>query len=190
MSSLLAPFIVLIERRRAAPGAQHGARCHGAGRDGAARAHCGCRTGVRQVQRKVARDLNDEVNATRTRAKWSRDVRGVRQVQVIVVSDSPDPEMKRPAPSGAAAWAARCTPVHTAVHALTVQIRASQVHALRAARRRGQRVAQPQHACAPPDLLELASGALGEQGASEQQQKPATGAGRQRHRHRASSTPA
>jgi hypothetical protein len=44
---------------------------------------------------KVARDMDSELSTTRApREKWARDVRGVRHVQAIVVSDSADPEMR------------------------------------------------------------------------------------------------
>ncbi|HEY6354941.1 MAG TPA: S8 family serine peptidase, partial [Burkholderiaceae bacterium] len=109
-----------------------------------------------QTHRKVARDLNDEVNASR--AKWARDVRGVRQVQLIVVSDSPDPEMKdlrrHVLRMGGSVHA-----VHAAVHALTVQIRASQVHAL--AQRDDVVSVSPNRSTArTASLLESTTGAL------------------------------
>ncbi|MBL0124364.1 MAG: hypothetical protein IPP88_17105 [Betaproteobacteria bacterium] len=43
---------------------------------------------------KIAHDLDGEINETRApKAKWARDVNGVRHVQVVIVSDPPDAEM-------------------------------------------------------------------------------------------------
>jgi serine protease AprX len=79
---------------------------------------------------KVARDMDDEITETRApKAKWARDVNGVRHVQAIVVSNAADPEM-----SDLRAHVLRIGgsvhAVHPAVHAITVQLRADQVRAL------------------------------------------------------------
>ena len=128
--SLLTPFIVLIERRRwrnalavvlamlvAAMGLQpvH-ARPFGGDRH--------------HKDHKVSRDLDDEMVETRKpKARWARDVNGVRHIQAIIVSDSPDPEMTdlraHVQRIGGTVLAA-----HPAVHAITVQIKARQVKAL------------------------------------------------------------
>ena len=130
MSTLLAPFIVLIERRRlrvaisaalsAAVLAVMALHARTALAD----------SGSPEIARKMARDLRDEVQSSRApRARWVRDVRGVRQVQVIVVSNSSDPEMSdlrhHVQRMGGSVHA-----VHGPMHALTVQVRANQVHQL------------------------------------------------------------
>ena len=79
---------------------------------------------------KVARDLDDEQRRIGApKARWARDVGGVRHVQAIVVSDDTDPQMsglrKYIKSIGGAVHA-----VHPAVHAMTVQIKASDVAAL------------------------------------------------------------
>ncbi len=79
---------------------------------------------------KVARDLDDEATQTGTsKAKWARDVHGVRHVQAIVVTNSTDPQM-----SDLRAYVlsigGSVHAVHPAVHAMTVQIKASRVQAL------------------------------------------------------------
>ena len=79
---------------------------------------------------KVARDLADALTETgNPKSRWARDVNGVRHVQVIVVSNSSDPEMsalrEHVLRAGGAIHA-----VHPAVHAMTVQIKANLVNAL------------------------------------------------------------
>src|SRR5439155_12904333 len=79
---------------------------------------------------KIARDLNDALDESRqSNARWARDLNGVRHVQAVVVGNAADPRMSdlraHVLRSGGSVHA-----VHPAVHAITVQIRASQVHAL------------------------------------------------------------
>ncbi|HEY8706835.1 MAG TPA: S8 family serine peptidase, partial [Burkholderiaceae bacterium] len=79
---------------------------------------------------KVARDLDDElVKVGQPKARWARDLNGVRYVQAIVVSNAADPDMadlrRFVLRSGGSVYA-----VHPAVHAITVQIKAGQVTAL------------------------------------------------------------
>src|SRR5215510_7324048 len=130
MSTLLAPFIVLIERRRLRAVLSAALTASVLVVMGLYARQVAAEPGSAQVQHKMARDLRDEVNGSRaSRARWARDVRGVRQVQVIVVSDSPDPEMKdlrrQILRMGGSVHA-----VHTAMRALTVQLRPNQVHQL------------------------------------------------------------
>src|SRR5262245_47766937 len=126
MSPLLAPFIVLIERRRLRVVVSAALTASVLVAMGLHARDVAAEPGSAQVQRKMARELRDEANGSRaSRAKWARDVRGVRQVQVIVVSDSADPEMKElrrhVLRSGGSVHA-----VHSALRTLTVQIRANQ----------------------------------------------------------------
>jgi subtilisin family serine protease len=88
--------------------------------------------GLRGMERlsKVARDLDEEVRAPGGRAaRWSRDIKGVRHVQAIVVTSSSDPQMtsvrEEVRKRGGTVQA-----VHGAMQALTVMIRASEVAAL------------------------------------------------------------
>ena len=79
---------------------------------------------------KVARDLDDEARQPGApKARWARDVNGVRHIQAIVVTNSADPQMADLRAfvlnSGGSVHA-----VHPAVHAMTVQIKASLVTAL------------------------------------------------------------
>src|SRR5438105_10154261 len=79
---------------------------------------------------KVARDLAEALTETgNPKSRWARDVNGARHVQVIVVSNSADPEMselrEHVLRAGGAIHA-----VHPAVHAMTVQIKANLVNAL------------------------------------------------------------
>ena len=78
----------------------------------------------------VARDLRSGIAAARTpKVNWARDVKGVRHVQVIVVSNTSDPEMsslrKFVLRNGGSILAR-----HTSTRALTVQIRAGAIDAL------------------------------------------------------------
>ena len=162
MSNLLAPFIVLIERRRLRLVLSAALTATLLAVMGLHARNAAAEPGSAQVHRKMARDLHDEVDATRSpRAKWARDVRGVRQVQVIVVSNSPDPEMKdlrrHVLRMGGSVHA-----VHTAVHALTVQIRAGQVRQL-AQRDDVVSVSPNRSTVRTASLLESASGALSSQ---------------------------
>src|SRR5487761_2044437 len=79
---------------------------------------------------KVARDLDDEIaKVGQPKARWAREVNGVRYVQAIVVGNGADPAMTDlrnfVLRSGGSVYA-----VHPAVRAITVQIRANQVKAL------------------------------------------------------------
>ena len=81
---------------------------------------------------KLARDLDDEVARSGTpKVKWARDVNGVRHVQAIVVTSSDDPQMTE-LRSYVTKLGGSVHAVHPAVHAMTVQIKASQVKALSA----------------------------------------------------------
>ena len=116
--NLLTPFIVLIERRWRAVLA-------------AVLALCLAGLGLQPVQArpfggdrhpKVARDLGDEMSEHRKpRARWARDVNGVRHIQAIIVSDSPDPEMTE-LRAHVQRIGGTVHAVHPAVHAITVQI--------------------------------------------------------------------
>ena len=162
MSNLLAPFIVLIERRRLRLVLSAALTATLLAVMGLHARTAAAEPGSAQVQRKMARDLHDEVDGKRSaRAKWARDVRGVRQVQVIVVSNSPDPEMKdlrrHVLRMGGSVHA-----VHTAVHALTVQIRPGQVRQI-AQRDDVVSVSPNRSTVRTASLLESASGALSSQ---------------------------
>ena len=83
--------------------------------------------GGKHKRDKVALDLGDEVvRAGAPKAKWARDVNGVRHIQAIVVSDDSDDQMRNLRAYiksiGGAVHA-----VHPAVHAMTVQVKASDV---------------------------------------------------------------
>ncbi len=124
---LVTPFIVLIERRRLRSALAMSLALLIAG-IGLKTAHA--QPGAGERHSKVARDLDAEIGETRQpKAKWARDVNGVRHVQAIIVSNSPDPEMTelraQVLRSGGSVHA-----VHPAVHAITVQIKANQVQAL------------------------------------------------------------
>ena len=77
---------------------------------------------------KVARDLDDAMQPTRAakKAHWVREIDGVRHVQVVVVSNDSDAEMgnlrQAVVKLGGTVHAS-----HPAVHALTVQLKASDV---------------------------------------------------------------
>ena len=79
---------------------------------------------------KIARDLDDELAPARQpRARWARDINGVRHVQIVVVSNASDPDMTDLSAYvrgiGGAIHAA-----HPSIRALSIQIKASQVAAL------------------------------------------------------------
>ena len=79
---------------------------------------------------KVAQDLEDGVRQPGVpKVKWARDIGGVRHVQAIVVSNDSDPLLL-----GLREYVKSIGGVvhafHSAVHALTVQIKASEVAAL------------------------------------------------------------
>ena len=79
---------------------------------------------------KVARDMDSELSTTRApREKWARDVRGVRHVQAIVVSDSADPGM-RELRAQVLRLGGSVHAVHAAMHAITIQIPAQRLNAL------------------------------------------------------------
>ena len=91
---LLTAFIVLIERRRlyrktVAIFVSLALLLMG---PGLSTAHAQSAGGTKHS--KVARDLDDEATQTGTsKAKWARDVNGIRHVQAIVVTNSNDPQM-------------------------------------------------------------------------------------------------
>ena len=79
---------------------------------------------------KLARDLDDEAaNVGAPKAKWSRDVNGVRQVQAVVVSNSTDPAL-----TSLRAWVlgtgGSVHALHSGINALTVQLPANRVRQL------------------------------------------------------------
>ena len=79
---------------------------------------------------KVARDLDAELIETKpSKARWARELNGVRHVQVVVVSNSTDPQL-----ADLRAYVLRTGgsvhAVHPAFRAMTVQIKAGQVRAL------------------------------------------------------------
>src|SRR5215471_5067445 len=76
MSRLLTPFIVLIERRRLRLVLSAALTATVVALVGLHARQAAAESGPPDVHRKMARDLRDEVNASRTtRARWARDVR-------------------------------------------------------------------------------------------------------------------
>ena len=128
--NLLIPYIILIERRRLRRWVGVMLTCLAvllAGL-GLQTAHAKPHDGEKHA--KVARDLDDELVETRSpRAKWARDVNGVRHIQAIVVSDSIDPQMTD-LRAYVLGIGGSVHAVHPAVHAITVQIKASKVREL------------------------------------------------------------
>ena len=128
--SFVSRFIVLIESRRlprAVVAAVTAVSMLLSG-FGLTAAHAG--PGGGKKASKVAHDLDDEVRRPGVaKAKWARDVGGVRHVQAIVVSYDSDPQLRNlreyVKSIGGVVHA-----FHPAVHALTVQIKASDVAAL------------------------------------------------------------
>ena len=91
-------------------------------------AHANARSDERHA--KVARDLDDELSTVATpKAKWARDVNGVRHVQVVIVSNDVDPQMTN-LRAQVQRLGGSVHAVHPAVHAMTVQVRASDVRQL------------------------------------------------------------
>ena len=83
-----------------------------------------------RVRAKIAHDMDGELRTDRApREKWARDVRGVRHVQAIVVSDSTDPEM-RELRAQVLRLGGSVHAVHAAMHAITIQIPAQRLNAL------------------------------------------------------------
>ena len=128
--NLLIPYIILIERRLRARLIVVVVTCLAllSATLGLPAAHANSRGAERHA--KVARDLDDEVAApAASKPKWARDVNGVRHIQAIIVSNDSDPEMTNLRAQvqrlGGAVHA-----VHPAVHAITVQVKASDVRAL------------------------------------------------------------
>ncbi len=98
MNSLLTPFIVLIERRRLGRRLLAALTALAVLATGPIPASAQARQPGYDRVHKVARDLDEE--ATRIgmpKAKWARDVNGVRHVQAIVVSNGIDPADDRSA---------------------------------------------------------------------------------------------
>ena len=128
--NLLIPFIILIERRRlprAIVAAVTSVAMLFSG-FGSTVAHAAPAGG--QSQDKIARDLDDEVAQTGApKARWARDVNGVRHVQAIVVSNSTDSEMTD-LRTLVKALGGSVHAVHPWMRALTVQIPANQLQAL------------------------------------------------------------
>ena len=130
---LLSYFIVLIERRRLPRAAVATLSSLALLLTGPALTSVSAQSfGGHQKHNKVARDLDDEVLQTGApKARWSRDVKGVRHVQVIVVTNSDDPQMTE-LRAYVVSLGGSVHAVHPAVHAMTVQIKASRVKALSA----------------------------------------------------------
>ena len=125
--NLLTPFIALIERRRLRNAVAVSIAILVASL-GLKPVHA--RPFAGHSHTRVANDLRDELSEIRApKARWARDVHGVRHIQAVIVSDSLDPEMTdlraHVLRIGGAVHA-----VHPAARAITVQIRASQVEAL------------------------------------------------------------
>jgi len=79
---------------------------------------------------KVARDLEAEVTrAGPPKARWARDINGVRHIQAVVVSNSADPEMAS-LRSMVQAIGGSVHAAHPWMGALTVQIPANQIQTL------------------------------------------------------------
>ncbi|HUD24893.1 MAG TPA: hypothetical protein VMQ45_04360, partial [Burkholderiaceae bacterium] len=81
-------------------------------------------------EKKLAHELRDIVRTGATpAARWVHDVAGVRHIQAVIVTDGVDPQM-----SALRAQVLRAGgsihAVHPAVHAITVQIPADELHAL------------------------------------------------------------
>ena len=128
--NILMPYIILIERRRLRRAFTLVLTCLALlfSSLGLQTAHA--KPFGQDKRAKVARDLDDEIGQSRSpRARWARDLNGVRHIQAIVVSDSTDPAMtdlrNHVTRTGGTVQA-----VHSAMRALTVQIKANQVRAL------------------------------------------------------------
>ena len=129
--NLLTSFIVLIERRLGgrrllaclaalliAVGPLFGARLATAQPPAAVKAH------------KIARDLHEGANTARMpKAKWLRNINGVRHVQAVVVTNGADPDMSA-LRSFVQNTGGSVHAVFPSMNAMTVQIRASLVQAL------------------------------------------------------------
>ena len=128
--NLLTPFIVLIERRRlpraiVATVTAIAVLLSNFGLGSAYAAPNGT-----QKKSKVARDLDAEMVQTGApKAKWARDLNGVRHVQVVLVSNDNDPLMSN-LRAHVLQLGGSVHAVHPAVHAMTVQVKASDVAAL------------------------------------------------------------
>ena len=133
--SLTTPFVVLIERlalpaQSAWKHARVALLVSLAALVGATSLQASAAPGGHRKFNKVARDLDEALDDSRSvRRKWARDVGGVRQVQLIVVTNTTDPEM-RDLRQHVRRLGGSVHAVHPAVHALTVQIGARQVKAL------------------------------------------------------------
>ena len=128
--NLLIPYIILIERRLRARLVVVMVTCLALlfAALGLPAAHANSRGDEKRA--KVARDLDDEVAApAASKPKWARDVNGVRHVQVVIVSNDPDAEMTN-LRAQVLRLGGSVHAVHPAVHALTVQVKASDVQAL------------------------------------------------------------
>ncbi len=111
------------------------------------------------ADRKLARELRETLHAPRTPSvRWARDVRGVRHVQAVVVTDGADPTMSALREyvlrSGGSVHA-----VFPALNALTVQVRANQLQAL-ARRSEVVSVSPNREVRRTASVLEAVSGAL------------------------------
>ncbi len=79
---------------------------------------------------KIAQDLNNEVGRVGApQARWARDVNGVRQVQIIALSNDVDPQMRN-LRDYVRSIGGSVHALHPAVRALTIQIKARDVAAL------------------------------------------------------------
>lgn len=83
-----------------------------------------------RTHQKIARDLQQALRAERPGAeRWVREVRGSRHVQLVLVTDSPDPALSD-LRAAVLALGGSVHAHHAAFHALTVQVPARAVEAL------------------------------------------------------------
>ena len=128
--NLLTPFIVLIESRRVHRATVATLTSLALLFTGPGLTTANAQSVGGHKHSKVARDLDDEVTQKGApKARWARDVDGVRHVQAIVVTTSTDPQMAD-LRAYVLSVGGSVHAMHPAVHAMTVQIKASLVDAL------------------------------------------------------------
>ena len=130
MKSLFTPFIILIERRTLPRRLLAALTAFAVLTTGLWPAAVHARPAAFDRVHKIAGDLDRELDRpTMPRARWARHVAGVKTVQVVVVSDSRDSEM-RDLRRHIERLGGKVMAVHRALHSMTVQIRSQQVRAL------------------------------------------------------------
>lgn len=132
MFTLHVPFIILIERRRLARRlvALGTALAMALAGFAPAAAHARWPGGHFDRANKVAADLHSELDETQApKRRWARKGGAFKMVEVVIVSDSKDPEM-RELRAAVEQLGGRVVAVHGAVQAMTVQLKARHVRPL------------------------------------------------------------